>query len=190
MKKIILLLATAIMSIASASGQEIPKILKTDEALKSIFVNPLGITDAFLDSDPESIEAKIKKTNLEYNTLNLGFGEAFAITPDDFKIGGVKIDKLSILVSSGINMLMYLSAPSPQYTDIVNYLESKFKQYEIDSMGQNSTKKGDTIEMYLLSPQIGIGISTFKSNQTVQIMLIDLKNLRSLTVASSLPPNL
>lgn len=178
MEKIILVLATAIMSIAIASGKEIPEILKTDDALKSIFVSPLGITDAISDSDPESVEAKIKKAGLKYTTLNLGYGEAFAITPDDFEISGVKIDRLSIMVSSGINMLMYLSAPSPQYLDVVNYLENKFEQYGIESMDQNSTKNGDIIDLYLVTPQIGIGISTFKSSQTLQIMLIDLNNLK------------
>lgn len=178
MKKIILFLATAIMSTAIASGQVIPEILKNDKALKSIFVDPLGITGALSDSDPKSVESKVEKTGLEYTTMNLGVGEAFAITPDDFEIDGVKIDRLTITVSSGINMLMYFSAPSPQYMDIVNYLESKLKQYGIDSMGQNTTKNGDTTDVYIVTPQIGIGISTFKSNQTVQIMLIDLNNLK------------
>ena len=73
---------------------------------------------------------------------------------------------------------MYFSASSPQYMDIVNYLESKFQQYDIESMEQNTTKNGDTTNMYIVTPQIGIGISTFKSNQTVQIMLIDLNNLK------------
>lgn len=112
------------MSTAIASGQVIPEILKNDKALKSIFVDPLGITGALSDSDLKSVESKVEKTGLEYTTMNLGVGEAFAITPDDFEIGGVKIDRLTITVSSGINMLMYFSAPSPQYMDIVNYLES------------------------------------------------------------------
>ena len=176
MKRIATIICCILAITASAAAQNLSDVLKGNEALSKIFVNPMGIDNALDQHDANALKADLDKLGLTYQTRAFGkYGEAFAITPSGFEIGGVPVARMVIMVQPGFNGLMLMSEPSDNYLDLCSYIDNALSGISERIEGNAADPAG--LHQYMLTDTCGIGVIPTPQNKTSIVMLMDLRNL-------------
>ena len=179
MKKFATIICCILALTASATAQNLSDVLKGNDALVKIFVNPLGIDNVLDQHDANALKADLDKLGLTYEARDFGnAGEAIAITPSGFEIGGVPVARMVITVLDNFNGLMYTTESSDQYLDFCAYLEKSLSGIATRVEGTPDDPNG--INIFMLTDTCGIGIFSSPEDKTSIATLLDLRNLTTL----------
>ena len=185
MKRYILAFSMLVCFSSLIWAQSLSEIFKENESLQSIFVNPLGITDVIEDTDIESLESKVIQLGLSYDRQSLGpFGEALSVIPPEFKIGGVDVSRMTILVNKAIKMLLLTTSPSDGFLGFCSYLEKHLHDYNIKMESNRNVRKN--FKLYMVSDQYGIAVGSVANKKTATAILMDMHNLKGFIELGSL----
>lgn len=177
MKKLILTLCCICVSMGMMHAENLSEILKSNDVLSGIFVNPLGMDNAVESNNIDSLIASLDK-DTEYKTLNLGvYGNVLSITPKDMTIGGVKVAKLMIFVQNDANGMIIQSEPSENYKDMADYIDAAMKDFKTSSDAKESSA-ADNFKTYMLGENYGISVGSMPDQKMSLAMLLDMKNLK------------
>lgn len=177
MKRILILGCLILICVGIGNSQTLSEIMKGNETLTEIFVNPLGIKNAVDENNFKSLIADMDKLWLEYRSLNLGnYGNAISVNPSDLNIGGVAVENLTILVQENMNGILYQSVSCDNYMDMYDFLEKSLQGFS--KMSEKSLIPDLNINIYMLSDKYGIAINAINEHNTIMAMLMDMRNLK------------
>ena len=179
MKRPIFLILSLVIGFGICKAQNISELFKGNDFLTSVFVNPLGIKDLPDDTDPMSVENKIKQSGCEFRSIDMGvFGTMFSITPgpsNHMTIGDVPVIGIGACINNDAVMIIYRMESTDDYMTLPEKLGRELKPYV--KSAERSGSESNLLTVYMLTDTYGIGVGTNEKQKTAMVSLIDIRNL-------------
>lgn len=174
-KRIFVTLCLALACILGINARTLSEVLSGSKILSSVFVSPLGLDNVMDIPDMDSLQAKADSLGLSYKVMNLGrYGNVMSVTPEEFEIAGVQVERLMIMMTNGMNGLFIQSAACDNCRDMSDFLDG-----ELAPLAKKSGSVSDAdYRVKMLTEEYGVAAGVSGNSNTAIAILMDMKNLK------------